>query len=573
MLTRTAGLVCGVVAVLFAQCGCGPNHSSTAPVEATRPSNDWFADVTERVRLDFTHNPGPAETYFMPCQVGSGCALFDADGDGRLDILLLQNGGPKSSATNRLFHQNEDGTFTDVSQGSGLDFAGHNMGVAIGDVNNDGKPDVLITQYTGARLFLNMGGNRFREVTEEAGIKDPYWGASAAFFDYDGDGWLDLVIVNYLNYDPSVPCITSSGSQDFCAPRTFPGTPSKLFHNLGPDAAGVPRFEDVSQASGLASFRGPGLGVVCADFTGDGRPDILIANDGQPNCLWVNQGNGKFAEEAVSRGLALTGMGQAYANMGIAVGDVDNDGLLDVYVTHLGSETNTFWRQEKPGLFLDRSVKLKVLSTKWRGTGFGTLLADFDQDGWLDLAIVNGRVNRGTPVKGTPFAPFWEPYLERNQLLANAGGEAFRDISEENPAFCSGYNLGRGLACGDIDDDGAPDLLVTTIAGKARVFKNVVPNRGHWLKVRAVDPKLHREAYGAVVTVRAGQRHWMRVINPAESYLSSSSPEAHFGLGSLERYDSIEVRWPDGARELEQFPGGNANQALVLQRGTGSQKP
>jgi hypothetical protein len=534
----------------------------------------WFEDVTAAVGLDFVHDAGPVGTYFMPQSNGSGCAFFDFDGDGLLDIYLLQLGGPEGKK-NQLFKQLPGGTFKDVSQGSGLDIAGYNMGVAIGDVNNDGKPDVLVTQYGCIKLFLNNGDGTFADVTEEAGLVNPLWGTSAAFLDYDRDGWLDLVVVNYLVYDPKRDCLTPEGQKDFCGPKAFPGSCSKLFRNLGrkgpPAAAGgkAPRvrFADASLASGIGLRPGPGLGVLCADFTGDGWPDIFVANDGEPNRLWVNQRDGTFKDEAVSRGVAYTAMGYAYANMGVAVGDVSGSGLLDLYVTHLGEETHTLWRQGPRGLFRDLTARAGLLGSRRHGTGWGTVLADFDLDGALDLAVVNGRVQLSGSKRKSPGAGFWDRFAERNQLFANDGTGKFREVSAANPPFCGYWHVGRGLACADFDNDGAPDLLVTSIGGRARLFRNVSPERGHWLKVRALDPRYQRDAYGAEVRLRAAGRQWLRLINPAESYLSSSSALALFGLGKADRIESLEVTWPDGAREV--FPGGAVDRLVELRKGEG----
>jgi hypothetical protein len=325
----------------------------------------------------------------------------------------------------------------------------------------------------------------------------------------------------------------------------------------------------VTAASGLGKAAGPGLGVFCADFTGDGWPDIFIANDGKPNHLWVNQKNGTFKEEAHPRGVANNAQGQAEAGMGIALADVDGDGLFDLFVTHLTDETNTLWTQGPAGLFRDRTAALGLSSPRWRGTGFGTVLADFDHDGWPDLAVVNGRVGRGPGVPNPDLGPHWGRYAERNQLFANEGDGRFRDISPQNKPFCGTPNIARGLAWGDVDNDGAVDLLVTTVAGRARLFRNVAPKRGHWLTVRAVDPALRRDAIGAVVRVRTPgrDRPLMRLINPAASYLSSGDVRAHFGLGPAERVDGIEVEWPDGTRET--FEGCGADQEVKLEKGKG----
>ena len=508
----------------------------------------------------------------MPQSMGSGCAFLDLDNDGLLDLYLLQDAGPDSKSVNRLYKQLPDHTFQDATDTSGLDVAGYNRGVAVGDVNNDGLPDVLLTQYGAIKLFVNLGGGRFEDVAAESGLLNPLWGMSAGFLDYDRDGWLDLVVVNYLDYYPKATCRAPDGQPDFCGPNQFPGVCSKLFHNeSGRQAADRSRktrlcFADVSFAAGLGRLAGPGLGVACADFDGDGWPDIFVANDGQPNRLWINRRDGTFADEAVSRGVAYTAMGTAFAGMGVALGDVNNDGLFDVYVTHLGIETNTLWKQGPRGQLRDETRRSGLANPHGHGTGFGTLLADFNHDGALDLALVNGRVVRGGPAKD-PSLGFWETYAERNQIFVNDGTGRFRDRSEANPAFCGHWNVGRGLAQGDFDNDGAPDLLVSTIGGRARLLRNVAPERGHWLKVRAFDPRTKRDAYGAEVRVSAGGRDYLRLINPAESYLCSSSPLAHFGLGGGAEVESILVIWPDGVRE--RFPGGTADRLLELRRGEG----
>jgi enediyne biosynthesis protein E4 len=540
------------------------------PVKAPPVTPPWFAEATDEVGLDFVHDAGPVGNYFMPQIIGSGAALFDFNNDGLLDIYLLQNGGPEG-ARNRLYQQLPSGRFQDVSAGSGLDFAGYNMGVAIGDVNNDGLPDVLVTQYRGVKLLLNNGDGTFTDVTREAGLENAGWGCSAAFFDYDRDGWLDLVLVNYVVYDPVKGCPKTEGLPDYCGPNTLPREAARLFHNRGPIAGAKGKsvhFEDVTKMSGLGALPGPGLGVVCADFDGDGWPDILVANDGEANRLWINRHDGTFHEEAAVRGLAVNRLGATEGNMGVALGDVLNNDLFAVFITHLTMETPTLWVQWPRGRFEDRTPQAGLTHVHARGTGFGTVLSDFDQDGALDLAIVNGRVARAEQPENA-LGPYWSAYGERNQLLANSGVGSFSDLSYANPPLCGTPNVARGLAYGDVDGDGALDLLVTAVAGKARLFRNVAPNRGHWLLVRAVDPNLGgRDAYGAEVRVRAGDRHWLRLVNPGSSFLCSNDVRAHFGLGSAERVDQIEVRWPDGTAET--FPGCAADQKIVLARGSGA---
>ena len=566
LLVTTSALCLG----LALGCSVSAPNPDAAPAE-TPDGPEWFEDATERLGVHFTHDPGPVDKHWMYQVVGSGCAIHDLDGDNRPDLVLLTNGGPDSKSTNRLFRQKPDGTFEDVSSGSGLDFTGWSMGIAIGDVDNDGLPDVLITQFERTRLFLNLGGMKFRDISEEAGIKNPLFGTSAAFLDFDRDGRLDLFVVNYVDYDRTWACRSVGGELDYCSPKTFPGTSSKLFRNLG--AAGGKRvaFEDVSATSRIGDIPGPGLGLTVADFDGDGWPDVFVANDGQPNRLWMNKRNGTFADEAATRGVAFTQMGQVYAGMGVALGDIDNDGLQDLYVTHLTNETNTLWKQGPRGFFQDKSSEAGLFGTRWRGTGFGALMADFNLDGLQDIAIANGRVSRESPTTVKPgLSAHWSPYGERNQLLANAGNGQFQDVSMNSPALCGYHTVARGLACGDIDGDGAPDLLINAIGERARVLRNVVPNRGHWLAVRAIDPASKRPAIGAEIAVNASSVKRTRVLGSAQSYLSAGPATAEFGLGTAAAFDSIEVLWPDGRKES--FPGGPADRAWELRKGSGTKR-
>ncbi len=560
--------VCLGLLVVLGGLGLGCRQSTTS--EPDGPAEPpWFADVTREVGLDFVHDvgPRPLEEYFMPQSVGSGAALFDFDGDGRLDLYLLNNGGPRGRP-NQLFRQRPDGTFENVSKGSGLDFSGYCMGVAVGDINNDGEDG-------GVRLFLNQGDGKFIDVTKEAGLDNPAWATSAAFVDYDRDGWLDLVVVNYIDYVPTRRCTGMDGSRDFCGPVNFSGQVTRLYRNRGRPAGAGPyavRFEDVTVTAGLARAPGPGLGVLCADFDGDGWPDILIANDGKPNHLWINQRDGTFKEEAVQRGLAYNSMGQAESNMGIALGDVDGDGLFDVFITHLSDERHRLWKQGPRGQFRDHTNSAGLTTPAWNGTAFGTVLADFDHDGAVDLAIVNGHVRRMRdfqPDKATlaTLGPFWGRYADRHQLFVNEGSGRFRDISPHEAPFCSTPSVGRGLAWGDVNNDGAIDLMVTSVAGPARLYRNVAPKQGHWLMVRAIDPALKRDAYGAEVTVVAGKRRWLGQINPGSSYLCSNDPRAHFGLGQAAHVDAVRILWPDGTEEA--FAGRPADCVVVLRKGEG----
>ncbi len=572
-----ARLLVVVLVVLAVGSGCQKDSEAPPPApkkEIAQTGPVWLEDATEKLGVNFTHDVGPVGTYFMPESLGSGAAIFDFDGDGRMDVFLLQNAGTNSAARHQLFHQGSDGRFQDVSAGSGLDLQGLGMGVAIGDVDNDGKPDVFITEFNHVRLFHNRGSGKFAEITRETGLDNPHWGMSAAFFDYDRDGWLDLIVVNYVDYSHSNKCQDPQGRQIYCGPSGFPGTVSRLFHNLSGRGGGI-RFEDVTMRAGLGKLAGPGLGVVCADANGDRWPDILIANDGHVNWLLINQQNGTFTEEAAKRGIAYNEMGVVQANMGIALGDANGDGLFDILVTHLSTETHALWKQGPRGYFQDRTASSRVAASTWHGTGFGTAFSDLNNDGAQDLVVVNGGIKR-IPIEPAPGGkansdPFWNGFEQRNQIFFNDGTGTFADRSADNPAFTGTAAVSRGLAVGDLDNDGGPDLIVTRIAAPAKVYRNSAP-RGHWLTVRAIEPSLGgRDAYGAEVTISATGRRQTVWVNPSQSYLCSNDPRAHFGLGAANRVEGIDVIWPDGSEE--HFPGVAADQVMTVRKGSGQKMP
>jgi enediyne biosynthesis protein E4 len=554
-------MTCVLALTLLA--GCGKSSPST-PSSSTP---EWFSDITSASGLKFTHVVGT--NYFMADQIGSGIALFDFDNDGRLDVYLLQNGGTNSGARNQLFHQEDDGTFRNASEGSGLDFATRGMGAFAGDVNNDGRADLLVTEYGAVRLLQNAGNGKFLDVTREAGLDNPRWAVPASFLDFDRDGWLDIVVGNYVDYDPTQVCKDARGQQEFCAPKAFGATVTRLWRNATKQAGASPRFEDRTEASGL--FRAPGvaLGLVCADFDGDAWPDIFCSDDGRPNRLFINKHDGTFAEEAIARGVAFNAMGATAANMGTAFADVDGDGLGDLFVTHLTEEFHSLFKQGPRGVFSDQVATSGLQQQSWRGTGFGAVFADFNSDGAADLIFANGLIRRITPghepvAVGTH--PWWTRYAQKAQLFVNEGSGKFRDESVAQPSLCGTACVGRSLAIGDLDNDGAPDVLLAAVGGPLRVLHNKSPARGHWLKLRLVLPEHgNRDAIGAEVIVTAGgKKHWA-VLQPATSYLASNDPALHFGLGAAPSIESIEVLWPDGTKE--KFSG-EIDKVLVLKKGT-----
>jgi hypothetical protein len=556
--------------------------STRQPLQRFPP---FFEDMTDVSGIDFRHWSGDGGKHFFPEVMGSGLALVDYDRDGRLDLFVVQamptaSAQGKSrqadrprSATSRLYRQEASGKFRDVTTEAGLtDDLPYGIGTAVGDINNDGWPDLYVTKYGADRLILNREGT-FQDITDESGIVNPRWGTSAAFLDFDRDGWLDLFVANYVDYFPSKHCIAANGIEDYCSPQSFSDAPARLFRNLSGEASPVGsavRFQDVSLESGIDAKPGPGLGVVVQDFNADGWPDIYVANDQKANFLWFNQRNGSFAEEAIPSGAAYDRAGKPQSSMGVTCGDVDGDGLGELFMTHLDGEYSTLYRQLTAGVFEDNTIASGLGGTT-PFTGFGTALADLDLDGDLDLLIANGRVRRGDAVREKPHDPaaFWRAYCERNQLYVNPGEGKFVEAEPAGEPFCTGEHVSRGLAVGDWDNDGDLDVVTSEVNGPTRLYRNVAPRQGNWLLVRAIEPTLGgRDAYGALVTVQIAGQTQMRTVSPAYSYLSSNDPRVHFGLGSAKHFDQVRVRWPGGDEEL--FPGGDVNRQLLLEHGQGT---
>jgi len=537
----------------------------------------WFTEVTAAWGLSFTQTPGEAGDYRMPEIMGGGIALFDADGDGDLDLYLVDGHEDLPAADgeggrNRLFLM-KDGTndgaaggprFVDATEASGLGDRGYGMGVAVADIEGDGDLDVYVTNWGPDRLYRNEGGGRFVDVTAEAGIDVSTWSVSASFFDYDRDGLLDLYVVQYVDWDPAKSCRDAASRPDYCGPTEFPPLTDIVLHNEGGG-----RFRDVSAEAGPGSedaVPAAGLGVVCEDFDGDGWIDVFVANDAYANHLWINRHDGTFEEQAKLIGAAYNLNGQAEAGMGVVSEDFDGDGRFDLFMTHLGQETNTLYINGE-GFFSDTTGRSGLGPPSMRSTGFGTVAFDADLDGDLELAIVNGRVVRNEPLPAADAPPPWDQYAEPNLFFVNDGALRFRAAAAEGGPFVSPIEVTRGIVAGDLDGDGDDDLVVTNIHGPARVYRNDAPAQGHWLAVRALDPAVGRDAVGARVELVVGGQVQYRALRAGAGYLSCGPCVARFGLGAAAAFDELRVRWPDGA--LEVFPGGEADRALVLERGRG----
>ncbi len=573
-----------------------PTSAEGSSAEAApRPPRPLFVDVAAATGLDFVHRNGmTGELYFVE-PVGAGGALVDLDGDGDLDIVLLQ-GRPLDPATmgrpplgtstgssqgsyggGRVFRNDlspEAGGksrlhFTDVTEESGLIADGYGMGIAAGDFDNDGRTDLYLTNFGPNQLWRNVseGGRiRFSEVTEEAGAGDPRWSTSASFVDFDGDGWLDLFVANYVNFrfEAHRRCRSAGGRRDYCGPQAYEGEADLLLHNRGNGT-----FEDLTGPAGLLAAPSSGLGVVAADFDGDGRMDFYVANDLRRNFLWRNLGGFgrqlRFENVALERGVAVSMLGRAQASMGVVAGDLDNDGDDDLFMTHLGSDTNTFYLNNGEGQFDDRSSASGLGAPSLEATGFGTALVDVDNDGWLDLVAANGAVKviETQALAGDSF-----PLKQPNQLFRNLGDGTFEEITALAGESFARLEVSRGVAVGDVDNDGRSDLLLVNNQGPAQLLHNRSEEGGAWLGLRLLSGPGRRDALGARVVVlrRDGTAIWRRAASDG-SYLSASDPRVLVGLGKEPEISAVRVRWPEG--KTEEWSGLESGRYHVLVAGEG----
>ena len=541
---RRLGIVAAFLSVLL-----GAGHSPHNSPAAAQVTGGKFTDVTEKLGIHFRNLSAHTSKKYLIETMGAGAALFDYDNDGRLDIYLV-NAAPISDPTpkgtipqktgpqywNRLYHQKADGTFEDVTEKAGLQGAGYGMGVAVGDYDNDGYEDLFVTGYGANKLYHNNGDGTFTDVTEKAGVRGSGWSTSAAWVDLDNDGLLDLVVLRYVKWDfDDIYCgIHTEGGRDYCHPDVFQPIAPLVYHNDGNG-----HFTEVSEKIGL-SKPGKGLGIAIADYDRDGHTDVFVANDSMVEFLYHNKGGGTFEENGLMAGVAVDGNGKTYAGMGVDFADYNNDGLPDLVVTDLANQQYALYQNNGDGSFNYASFATGFASMTLKHSGWGLRFFDFDNDGWKDLLIAQGHDLENIQAN-YPDLRYREPIL-----LARNTGKGFVDVSKESGEVFQQAWVGRGLATGDIDNDGRIDAVVTTNNGPAYVLRNETSTQNHWLTLELVGHKSNRDAIGAEVKLTTSKGSQFETVTTASSYLSSSDKRVHFGLGSDTEAQKIEIRWPSG---------------------------
>ena len=568
---------------------CRPARNAPAATTDAGPRG-WFTDEAAAAGLTFIHHNGMTGHRYIAEIMGPGVALIDFDNDGDLDVYVVQGGvldaGPTTPTTgeaartsgDRLFRNDPrpgaDGRptvhFTDVTEQAWIDQHSYGMGVAAGDIDNDGWTDLLVTRLTAVALLHNNGNGTFTDITKKAGLASGTWSVSATFFDFDRDGWLDLYVGNYIRYafDADAGCFASNGARDYCRPQNFPDVPGRLYRNR---SGGT--FTNVTAASGIAREFGPTLGSIAFDADNDGWPDLYVANDGTDNQLWMNRHNGTFENRAVIAGVAVNGAGKAEGSMGVDAADYDGDGDEDVIVTNLTGEGMTLYTNDGSGAFTDVAAIAGLRSATLRDTGFGAWWIDVDNDGAPDVMTVNGAVQSifALAEAGDRF-----PLRQQNRLLhsepspgAGAQRVRFVDVTSEAGEAFTLAAVGRGAAFGDIDNDGDTDVVVATNNGPLRLLLNDIGNRRSWLGVRVTGAG-GRDMLGAKVTlIREDGRMLMRHSHADGSYASANDPRVLFGLGPTTGWTRVRVRWPDGHHE--EWPIGGVNRWITLKQGSGRQ--
>ncbi len=558
--------------LLFAACVLVIPNFSGAP----RPSSPLirFTDVAQKAGMDVRMiNGGTGTKKYIFESTGSGVALIDYDRDGYPDIFLvngnrLESFAPSAAPTNHLFHNNRDGTFTDMTVRAGVASSGWGQGVCAGDFDNDGFDDLFVTYYGRQNiLYHNNGDGTFTDVTAMAGLEGPSrnWSTGCAFVDYDRDGRLDLFVASYVDFNlatvglpGSGPNCLSRGVAVFCGPRGLPAAHSHLYRNQGNG-----KFTDISAAAGITKASDCyGLGVLTGDFENRGWPDIYVACDSTPSLFFRNNGDGTFVERGVEAGIGYDEDGREQAGMGVSSGDYDADGRLDIFKTNFEDDVPDLYHNEGAGNFTFRTFDAKLgFNLKYLGWGGGFF--DYDNDGWPDIFIANGHVYPELENHHHPESPF----RQRNLLYHNTGDGRFEDVTSIAGPGLDLRRSGRGVAFGDIDNDGRLDILINNQNDPPTLLRNETENTNHWISIRTVGTKSNRDGIGARVTLVAGGRRQIQEVSSGGSYLSQNDPRAHFGLGSATKIDRIEIRWPSGA--MDKIENASADRFLTVEEGLG----
>ena len=541
------------------------NRAAVA-MPASDPPAITFRDITAPAGIRFTHNTGAFGKKYLPETLGPGVAFIDYDNDGWPDIFLVNAmdwpGHAQKHSTPKLYHNNRDGTFTDVTNKAGLNVEMYGMGVAVGDYDNDGFDDLFVTAYGQSRLFHNNGNGTFSDVTQKAGLAGPKeFSTSAAWVDYDKDGRLDLIVANYVQWSPETDlyCTLDGKSKSYCTPESYKGTAVRLWHNRGDGT-----FEDVTQKAGLGDTTSKTLGIAVLDYDNDGWPDLAISNDTQPNKLYRNNGNGTFTEKAVVAGVAFSEDGVARAGMGIDAADYDHSGYPSLVITNFSNQMISLYHNEGKGLFVDEAPRSDVGRASLLTLGFGCFFFDYDLDGWPDLLVANGHIDPDIQRVQANVKYAMPPHLFRN-----TGKGKFSEVAQTlGPAF-NAPRVARGVAYADVTNDGRLDLLFSTNGGTAVLFRNEAASgaANHSLRIKLAGTKSNRDGIGAVVKLTAAGETQTQMLRSGSSYLSASELVLTFGLGQRDKADAIEVRWPSG--QIDKVSNVSAGQTVTVSEGKG----
>ena len=541
-----------------------------------------FQDVTAKAGIHFVHNNGAFGKKFLPETVGPGVAFIDYDNDGWPDIFLVNGtdwpGHGQKHTTPKLYHNNHDGTFTDVTHKAGLDIEMYGIGVAVGDYDNDGYDDLFVTAYGQNHLFHNNGNGTFSDATQKAGLGGVNeFSTSAAWVDYDKDGKLDLVVGNYVQWTPETDlyCTMNGKSKSYCTPESYKGTSVRLWHNngkggRGKDSNGNVTFSDVTQKAGLGEPTSKTLGVAVLDYDNDGWPDLLFSNDTQPNKLYHNNANGTFTEKAVIAGVAFSEDGVARAGMGVDTGDYDRSGNTSLLITNFSNQMLSLYHNEGKGLFVDEAPRSEVGRASLLTLGFGCFFFDYDLDGWPDILVVNGHIDPDIQKVQVNVR-----YAEPPHLFRNLGKGKFAEVTKFAGAEFAAARVGRSAAYADVFNDGRLDVLLSTNGGAVHLFRNVAavasqdkPN--HSMRFKLIGTTSNRNGIGAVVRVTSSDGTQTQMLKSGSSYLAANELVLTFGLGQLMKADTVEIRWPSG--QVDELANVNAGQTVVVTESKGVTK-